>query len=687
MPRTIAAKLCGRNICNCQSLVKRWSNEDKFLPAFRDFTKHPIVLPTSKKIIVKKNILSLIFCQLSLFAFSQTKETELDPVTVTGTLSEINASKTGRNIIVLKGKDIANLPVKSLDELLRYIPGIEVQSRGAMGSQSDITMRGGTFQQVLIIMDGLRLNDPNTGHFSSYIPVAPDEIEKIEVLKGASSAVYGSDAVGGVINITTKNFANSIKQKTETNAQLIGGEYGLLNGALHHLYTNQKTIFQISGLTNNADGQQQRGISGFVHNHLIAASFNQQIDNWNIGFRSSYDYRKFAAQNFYTSFVSDTAQEKVKTFWNQLNLTYQKQKDKFSLVAGFKNTEDNYLFNNISVANSSFSNLFQLTSYYEHQLNKNSIVTGGAQYLGRNIKSNDRGEHTVSQAAAFVVVQQAVSKNISVNGSLRFDWNEFAGWVVVPQVNASYKRNNIQLRASAGNALRYADFTELYNNYNKTLVTSGKIGNPDLTAEKTFNYEAGVDWFVKNNAKISFGIFQRQCNNLIDWATTAYTDMPRKDNLIATGNYLLAKNVAQVTTSGAELDVLLNKQISYQKNITANFGLVWLNSESNNGPLTLYVSSHAKFLSNFSIRYNTQYYGITINGLYKTRMPQAGTAVIATVSENYFVMNARVNAFIIKNVLTAFVQADNLFNTSYNDFLGTPMPSRWLQAGLRLVVK
>lgn len=636
---------------------------------------------------MKKMILSSILCQLGLFGFSQTKETELDPVTVTGTLSEINASKTGRNIIVLKGKDIAGLPVKSLDELLRYIPGIEVQSRGAMGSQSDITMRGGTFQQVLIILDGLRLNDPNTGHFSSYIPISPDEIEKIEVLKGASSAVYGSDAVGGVINITTKAFTNAAKQKTETGAQLTGGEYGLMNAALHHVYANQKTIFQISGLTNNADGQQQRGINGFIHNHLIAASISQQIHNWNIGFRSSYDYRKFAAQNFYTSFASDTAQEKVKTFWNQLNLTYQKQKDRFSFVAGFKNTEDNYQFNTASVANSSFSNLFQLTSFYEHQFNQNSTITGGAQYLGRNIKSNDRGEHTVSQAAAFAVLQQAISKNISVNGSLRFDWNEVAGWVVVPQLNASYKKNNIQLRASAGNALRYADFTELYNNYNKTLVTSGKIGNPNLTAEKTFNYEAGIDWFAKKYAKISFGIFQRQCNDLIDWATTAYADMPRKDNLIATGNYLLAKNISQVTTSGAELDVLLSKPLTHQKNVTANFGLVWLNSESNNGPLTLYISSHAKFLANFSVRYATTKYGISINGLYKTREAQAGTAIIVPVSENYFVMNVKAEAVLIKNILTAFLQADNIFNTSYNDFLGTPMPSRWLQAGLRFSVK
>ena len=132
---------------------------------------------------------------------------DLDPVTITSTFNPVKASQTGRNLIVIKGERFAQLPVHSLDELLRYVPGIEVQARGPLGSQSDITMRGGTFQQVLVIVDGMRVNDPNTGHFTSYIPIAPSEIERIEVLKGASSTLYGSDAVGGVIHVITKTFS------------------------------------------------------------------------------------------------------------------------------------------------------------------------------------------------------------------------------------------------------------------------------------------------------------------------------------------------------------------------------------------------------------------------------------------------------------------------------------------------
>src|SRR5690606_24554045 len=136
----------------------------------------------------------------------------------------------------------SSLPVRSIDELLRYIPGVEVQLRGPMGAQSDIVMRGGTFQQVLVILDGMRLNDPNTGHFNSYIPIAPAEIDRIEILKGASSAIYGSEAVGGVIHIISRSFASK-KGITKKELSLQGsvGEYDLYSAQAGGYYQSGNT--------------------------------------------------------------------------------------------------------------------------------------------------------------------------------------------------------------------------------------------------------------------------------------------------------------------------------------------------------------------------------------------------------------------------------------------------------------
>ena len=144
----------------------------------------------------------LSIATLCITATAIAQQSELDPVTVTATLTPVSSSVTGRNITVIKGDRFINMPVNSIDELLRYVPGLEVQMRGPMGSQSDLVVRGGTFQQVLVTLDGVRLNDPNTGHFTSYIPISPAEIDHIEILKGAASAIYGSEAVGGVIHVT-----------------------------------------------------------------------------------------------------------------------------------------------------------------------------------------------------------------------------------------------------------------------------------------------------------------------------------------------------------------------------------------------------------------------------------------------------------------------------------------------------
>ena len=130
------------------------------------------------------------------FANAQENIIELEPAVITANLDLQKQKETGRNIFVIKGEAFSRLPVHSLDELLRYLPGIEVQQRGPQGSQSDIVIRGGTFQQVLVIIDGVKLNDPLTGHFTSYIPIHPAEIDRIEILKGAASAIYGSDAAG-----------------------------------------------------------------------------------------------------------------------------------------------------------------------------------------------------------------------------------------------------------------------------------------------------------------------------------------------------------------------------------------------------------------------------------------------------------------------------------------------------------
>lgn len=635
---------------------------------------------------MKKAAALLLLYFFLYLQIASAQSTDLDPVTITASVFPTNTSQTGRNVISINGEQLSQLPLHSIDELLRYLPGVEMQARGPMGAQSDISLRGGTFQQTLIMVDGIRVNDPNTGHFASYIPIAPSEIDRIEILKGASSAIYGSEAVGGVIHIITKSFVQKQARQLQANAQLTAGQYGLWSGNAGIAGSTGKTSFAAGVLTNNTNGQWQRGIRGFMHATTVSASLSHQInDHWNVALRTAFDRRRFAAQNFYTSFLSDTAQETVSTFWNQAQLTYADSNHTLRLQVGYKALQDSFLFNKLSVTNQNKSELWQALLTDERGLSAKTTIVPGIQFINKKIASNDRGNHNLSQAAGFVVLNQQIGQHFFAAPAIRLQWMENTGWEVVPQINLAYKYRKLNLRGSAGKTIRDADFTERYNNYGKAVVASGqRLGNPDLVAERSFSYEGGADYQVSNWLKVSSTFFQRFHRRLIDYVPTSYLLISRKENLLPTGVYAFAKNIAQVNTTGFETDVQFIKKINSKSQLWATAGLIIMQSKSSDTTPSLYISSHAKLLANFNIQYTYRLLQVSLNGLYKKRQPQkVASPLLTPVSADYFVLNAQVQFYIIPKKLSAFVQVDNLTDKTYTDLLGARMPNRWWMGGIK----
>lgn len=658
--------------------------DNRFRDCIMSAFLYPYLCPPQT--ISMKLAIAPLLLLISILSFSQTDSVSLDPVTVTASFNAQPISRTGRNIISIPGDRFHKLPVHSIDELLKYIPGVEVQMRGPQGSQSDIVLRGGTFQQVLVVLDGVRLNDPNTGHFNSYIPIAPSEIERIEILKGASSAIYGSEAVGGVINIVSKSFAAKPLDKKETSAGFVAGEYNLFNANAGAHWQNELTSVSFGALTNNSNGQAQRGIRGYFHNTTLSISAKQIINPYlNVAFRASYDSRDFAAQNFYTTFASDTADEKVISKWLQVRISFNKGKHNASFDAGFKAVSDKFRFNPSSIANDNRSKLFQFLLKDQYRLNSFSSLVSGIQFQQRIIRSNDRGNHSLPQAALFLIWNQEIG-NFSFSPAARIDYSEKRGTEFVPQINLSYNANKLQLRASAGKTIREADFTERFNNYSKLLVTGGSVGNPDLHAEQSFSYEAGLDYLIKDNLKISLTAFQRRQTDLIDWTPTPYADMPRKDNLSPTGTFALAKNISEVNTTGLELDLQFNKKFKGIL-LNANMGLLWLESKSDDATPSFYLSSHARFLTNFNVQLLTERFSLSATGIYKHRNTQKAAAINATIPSDYFAMNLRAGTFIYQKRIEVFVQVDNVLDAKGADLLGSYLPARWLMGGARFYLR
>ncbi len=628
------------------------------------------------------------FMLASLLAAAQLPDSlpSLDPVVVSASYSPVQSSKTGRNIIVVKGDQLMNLPIHSVDELLRYLPGLEVQARGPMGSQSDISIRGSTFQQVLVVLDGIRLNDPLTGHFNSYIPLPATEIERIEILKGSSSAIYGTEAVGGVVHIITKTFAKSIG-KSGFEGRFSGGEFGLWGINAGGQWVGQNTILSAGILSNHSDGQPQRGTNGFFDLTSLSLGLSQRInDHWTLGLRTAYDNRHFSAQNYYTTFVSDTAKERIESWWQHAQFSYSNGGIRWTTDIGYKMLQDVYAFNQMSVANNNKSQLFQVLSKAGFQLGEKLYLTTGLQYIDRGIKSNDRGNHQVWQSAVFGVLSWEAAPGLHIDPAIRFDQHEIAGFEFVPQLNVSYKKNKYQLRGSAGRSVRDADFTERYNNYNKTLVASGRIGNPDLEAESGWNYEAGADLWAGKGWKFSTTVFYRDQQKLIDWINTPYSEMPRKDNLVPNGAYSLSKNIWEVNTTGWELDIQYRHDMDANQSLTLQGGLLWVDNNGNENTPSLYLSTQAHWLGNFNAMYRYKKWVVSTTGLYKQRDTQKTNGGInASLSSEYFLLNGKLE-FNPSNRFGIYVQCDNVTDVSYSDLLGCPMPGQWWMGGVRVTL-
>ncbi len=449
-----------------------------------------------------------------------------------------------------------------------------------------------------------------------------------------------------------------------------------------------KTAISGGILLNQANGQPQRGTNGFYHNQTASFSFNQFLNQqWRLSFRTAYDQRDFSAQNFYTSFKSDTAKEKVTGLWNQLSLAYQKNRDQLQLDAGYKETTDIYAFNSGAAPNENLSKLFQFSGRYQHGFSANTQLISGLQVQKKLIESNDRGNHQLTQTGLFVLLNQQVWEQLLISGSLRLDHTENIGLELVPQINVAYKTGNLQWRGSLGKTIRQADFMERYNNYNKTLVNSGSIGNPNLKAETSMSYELGMDLMAMQHWRLSNTLFQRNQSGVIDWTPTPYDQMPRKTNLVSTGVYALASNIATVNVTGWETDLRYLNKWSKDKEFMAAAGLVWLDSKTFDAAPSFYLSSHAKLLINSSWVYGTSHWQFSGNAVYKIRTASTASVIGADLSENYLLINAKFQLFLHHQKLGCYFQADNLFNKSYSDLLGSKMPERWLSVGMQLNLK
>ncbi|GAB4417809.1 MAG: TonB-dependent receptor plug domain-containing protein [Bacteroidia bacterium] len=613
----------------------------------------------------------------------------LDTVAIRSTRLAQTRGESGRHITVLTAADIARLPANSVDEVLRYLTGVEVQSRNGFGAQADVIIRGSTFSQVLFLLDGLRLNDPLTGHFNSYVPVSLAEIERIEVLRGPAAAMYGPDAVGGVVHVMTRAFAAGQPDGQHLSGYAQGGEWRLVQAGLGYYSQTRRLRVGAGAQLNQSPGQPlphsddgARGDFALANGSLALGV--QLAPQLSLTARSAYDQRTFNARYFYTISPADRSREQTRQWWHQARLRHTGSRGSTDLDLGYKVMEDSFLFNPAFAANIHRTTYLNAQLHHLAELNPYLRLAVGAQADRRSIESSDRGNHSDEHAGAYVLAMIRPVAGLAVNASLRGDWDANYGFELLPQANLSYTTGTgWTARLAAGRSIRAADFTERYISRQLPSVAPGRnLGNPDLRAEQAWNYEAGADWQINPWLRLSSTAFLREGRDLIDYVLTPAAEIAHSGNLQVGGSYFFTQNIARVRTYGSEWELHALHQVRRDLRLEGRLGYTQIRSEGPDAVPSKYLANHAGDLltTSFAIRY--QRIEVGVNGLWKTRDASRDAAIGANLSPSYTVWNAQVQWTLLPG-LGLEGRVMNLFDARYQDLLGAQMPGRWLMAGLR----
>ena len=245
---------------------------------FRRFTNCPYAVFRSLKNQVNIGVLTIPMLAVanlnvaSAQTDNQAKEKmyEMEEVEVTGSRAPLTVSQAARLVTVLDREAIANAPAQSVNDLLKYAIGVDVRQRGNLGAQTDISIRGGSFDQITILLNGINICDPQTGHNAAEFPVDITEIERIEILEGPAGRVYGTSSLMGAINIVTRT-----DKQSGAAVHAEGGSYGYFNGGGHASIINGRFSNQVSGSYTRSDGFSRNKAGGLNADFKQSKGFYQ----------------------------------------------------------------------------------------------------------------------------------------------------------------------------------------------------------------------------------------------------------------------------------------------------------------------------------------------------------------------------------------------------------------------------
>lgn len=641
------------------------------------------------------SVLCLIF---SLGTLASQSSLLLDTVYVNASRISSTIEETGKSVLVLDQADIQAQNPSSFDDLLRSLPGLNINYRGGFGVQADIGLRGSTFSQVLILVDGLRINDPLTAHFNNYLPVNLSDIAQIEIIKGPASTSFGADAVGGIIHIKTKTFTakHSSKDELTLNGFAALGQHNLTEHDLGINYKQGKLLLSGSHKQSLSDGEpyvNPNFIAGVASDSLVRSFFDLRTytaaakyfmsDNTTAYARFSRDERHFSARHFYTRSTFDESVETVNTSKFDIGVKHTRNKSTTTLLTSYRSTSDLFVFNPLFSPNMHRTNQWIGNISHTHILSPAVHLVAGLNYIKKEIESNDRGDHSNNSGGVFTEIKYKPTSQLTLNTGLRVENDQNFGTEVLPQINISYKKGACTFRGGFGKSIRAADFTERYISSQISNLSAGRnLGNPDLEAERAWNGEVGIDYKNQTGFTVSNTVFYRNSSNLIDYLFTPATEIPNNENLDPEASYFYATNISEASTFGNELAINYRKDFNSDCRLNTGLSYTFIQTTNDDDEVSKYLANHPKHNLGMNIKLDARYFSVGLSGSYIIRSEEFAEAILAEVPETYFLVDLN-TSISLGDKAQVFLNVRNLLDTNYQEILGAQMPGRWFKGGVK----
>mgnify|MGYP001289397306 CR=1 FL=1 len=594
--------------------------------------------------------------------------TVMSEVVVSENRLQIPFSKSTRNIQVVTREDIQRLSVKSVNEVLAFVGGVDVRQRGPFGTQTDIGIDGGSFDQTLILLNGVKISDAQTGHHSMNIPVPLDAVERIEVLRGPAARVYGINALTGAINIITKNqesnsfsvhaqAGSGFKEKEEGDG---GGIYG--GGSLQLVANIGSRSFQ-NLLTVSQDLSNGQRYNTASHNRKAFYQARLHVDKDNsIHWMAGTIHNTFGANGYYAAPGDKESQEVVNTSIVSVGSDH-KISPRFTLKPriSYRYNEDDYRYyrDDLSKARSEHStNAFsaELNSTFQSSIGDFGF---GLETRSEKIESTNIGNHSRNNHGAYAEYRTEAIRNVLLNVGTYLNYNTDYGWQVFPGLDVAYLFHpSWKVAFNIGSSQRIPSFTDLYLNQ------PANIGNPDLKSENAWQYEASMQYHA-GSVKVQTGYFYRNITEFIDWIRENEADPYQP--------YNFGENRVQGFNFSVGQQLRINEQSSFSYQGSYNY-LVPKDLVYESDIQSKYILESLKHQAIFRLAYQYDVWHISSGNRFIKR----------ELKNSYFLTDLRV-AYRHKGV-NLYADVTNALDKSYIETAAVPLPGRWFSLGINYIL-